>query len=144
MWLCTKYGYFSVKQDAQDRYFIRARVRRDLVNLCDAMQDAFAGDLSDPALVRLAAEIHGHERIDPTAVGEHERYDAAGAIQEWPTADYRFRLIVSGQALGAVFTLLAGSIDYPNFKSEVAKHPDQRRHLHLYHEVWRTMAGLQD
>jgi hypothetical protein len=131
MWLCTKYGFFSVKQDKHDRYFIRARVRQDLVNLCEKMQAALVVDPGNPVRVLMTQELPGSVPVDVSA-----------AIQDWPTADYRFRLIVSRQALGAIFTLLADSIDYPNFKSEVSKHPDQQRHLALYHEVWGTMRRL--
>lgn len=132
MWLCTKYGFFSVKRDREDRYFIRARVRQDLVNLCDEMANTFGSDTEDPAHVRLALEAPGYEP-----------FDASEAIQDWPTADYRFRLIVSKEALDAIFDRFADSIDYPNFKAEVSRHADQRRHLHLYHEVWGVMARLQ-
>lgn len=47
-------------------------------------------------------------------------------------------------ALDMIFDMFAGSIDYPNFKTEVARLIDQRRHLHLYHEVWTVMANLQE
>lgn len=132
MWLCTKYGFFSVKRDREDRYFIRARVRQDLVNLCEEMKNVFGRDPEDPAHVRLANEGSGYGP-----------FDASEAIQDWPAADYRFRLIVSKEALDAIFDRLADSIDYPNFKAEVSRHPDQHRHLHLYHEVWGVMASLQ-
>lgn len=132
MWLCTKYGFFSVKRDRADRYFIRARVRQDLLNLCSEMQNAFGRDPEDTVHVRLALEAPGYER-----------FDASEAIQDWPAADYRFRLIVSREALDAIFDRFADSIDYPNFKAEVARHPDQRRHLNLYHEVWGVMRSLE-
>ena len=126
-----KYGFFSVKQDKHDRYFIRARVRHDLANLCENMQAVLVVDPADPVRVLLTHELPGSVPADVTT-----------AIQDWPNADYRYRLIVSRQALGAIFTMFADSIDYPNFKSEVSKHPDQHRHHALYHEVWRTMTGL--
>lgn len=131
MWLCSKHGFFSVKRDGEDRYFIRARVRQDLLNLCGELRNVLAMDPADADLVRLATERPG---LLPA--------DTSGAIQDWPTADYRYRLIVSKSALDAVFQFFADGIDYPNFKSEVSRHPDQRRHLPLYHQVWETMAGL--
>lgn len=131
MWLCSKHGFFSVKRDNEDRFFIRARVRQDLVNLCEELRDALVVDPSDQVLVRLKSELPGPSPID-----------VAEAIQDWPTADYRYRLIVSKQALDVIFQFLADGIDYPNFKSEVSRHPDQQRHLPLYHKVWETMAGL--
>jgi hypothetical protein len=33
MWLATQYGFYSIVQKAEDTYFVRARVRQDLVNL---------------------------------------------------------------------------------------------------------------
>ena len=33
MWLATQYGYYSIVKKAGDTYFVRARVRQDLVNL---------------------------------------------------------------------------------------------------------------
>lgn len=131
MWLCSKHGFFSVKRDAEDRYFIRARVRQDLVNLCGELRDVLGVEPAGPVLVRLKSELPGPSPLD-----------GAEAIQDWSTADYRYRLIVSKQALDAIFQFLADGIDYPNFKSEVARHPDQQRHLPLYQKVWETMAGL--
>ncbi len=131
MWLCTKHGFFSVKKDGEDRYFIRARVRQDLENICWLMRDWWAESASDPTkIVATVEQCDSRERI------------LTSLIQDWPTADYRFRLIVSKPALGALFAAFVDGIDYPNFKLEVAKHPDQRRHLHLYHEVWEVMANL--
>lgn len=37
MWLFTKYGYFSVVRTSPNEYHVRARVKKDLENLCDAI-----------------------------------------------------------------------------------------------------------
>lgn len=132
MWLCTKYGFFSVKQDGDDRYFVRARRRQDLENLCWRMRDWWAQSMKDPVLIVTSVEP-----------AEYREEVLTKLIQDWPRADYRYRLIVSKPALGALFAAFVDSIDYPNFKAEVAKHEDQRQHLQLYHEVWATMAGLK-
>jgi hypothetical protein len=59
-------------------------------------------------------------------------------------ADYPFRLIVSGAEKNAIVLALADGIDYPNFKSEIAKLPGQKAKLHAYHDVWAAMVGVED
>lgn len=65
-------------------------------------------------------------------------------IVETPTADYRFRLILTGPkwqrqaTVGAVMDALGKDIDYPNFKAEIDQRPDQARKP--YHEVWGVIA----
>ena len=61
-----------------------------------------------------------------------------------PAADYPFRLIVSGAEKTAIIVALADGVDYPNFKSEVAKLPDQKAKLPAYHKVWEVMTGVED
>jgi hypothetical protein len=50
MWLATQHGFFSIVQKESDLYFIRARVRQDLLNL--------------KKLVGLDAEIHEWPQAD--------------------------------------------------------------------------------
>ena len=132
MWLCTKHGFFSVKRDCEDRYFIRARRRGDLENLVDLMSLQWISSPDEAELIRTPDEC--------------DDYNACTAflIHEWPAADYRYRLIVSRKALLAVYAELADGIDYTNFKSEVACHEGQRDHLELYHRVWAVMGKLQE
>lgn len=61
-----------------------------------------------------------------------------------PSADYPFRLIVTEAQKTAIITALAARVDYPNFKSEVAKLPAQKKKLHAYHEVWAAMRGVEE
>ena len=37
MWLATQHGFYSIVQKAEDTYFVRARIRQDLVNLVDML-----------------------------------------------------------------------------------------------------------
>lgn len=37
MWLATQYGFYSIVKKAGDTYFVRARVRQDLVNLINLL-----------------------------------------------------------------------------------------------------------
>jgi hypothetical protein len=65
-------------------------------------------------------------------------------IIETPLADYRFRAIVTRAELAAIFSVLSANIDYRNFKDEIARRPDQSARLGLYHQVWATLARLQE
>lgn len=109
-------GWFSIVLK-DGHYHIRARVREDLENLRASMEVENLGD--EPALPE---------------------------IEEWPAADYRYRIrLPEGTPLIAeVFAALCWSIDYGNFKNEIAATPDQRDKLHAYHKIWGTMADLQD
>ena len=37
MWLATQYGFYSIVQKAENIYFVRARIRQDLVNLLELL-----------------------------------------------------------------------------------------------------------
>jgi hypothetical protein len=67
-------------------------------------------------------------------------------IETWPDADYRYRIRLpeSSRHIAYIFSTLAWSVDYGNFKNEIAATPDQRDKLHAYHKIWGTMADLQD
>lgn len=83
-------------------------------------------------LVNLVAVVY----TDPATV------DAS--IEEWPDADYRWRLIVrDGAEMAAIFGALLNSVDYPNFKAEVARQPDQAAKLPAYHALWAGLHTLQ-
>lgn len=79
--------------------------------------------------------------------GDLERLLSAGgvatSVTETPDADYRYRAAVSRADFEQLLVKLGDAVDYPNFKSAVAKHADQAEKLDAYHEVWRTMRGLQ-
>jgi hypothetical protein len=38
MWLATQCGFYSIVQKAEDTYFVRARIRQDLVNLVEMLE----------------------------------------------------------------------------------------------------------
>lgn len=110
MWLCTKYGFFSIVDKGLDEFHIRARVRKDL----EILRTIFASE------------------------GHH-----LPGIECWPHGDYRFRIITDHYHLRMLFDLLAESIDYPNFKVEIASRPDQSGKLFTYHQIWTDLASLQ-
>jgi hypothetical protein len=64
-------------------------------------------------------------------------------VHAWPTADYRYRIIIGPKDFLTVMTCLSAAVDYPNFKSCVAQQADQRRKLDAYHEIWGIMMELQ-
>lgn len=73
------------------------------------------------------------------------KYLRAYKIEEWPSADYRWRIRIPADSpdISSVFATLLDSIDYPNFKSEIAANADQREKLNSYHDIWHTMARHQ-
>ncbi len=107
MWLATKHGFYSIVKKQSGQFHVRARVRRDLVNLVRLLEENFE-------------------------------------ILEWPSADYRYRILVDQRDLGAIMAALALSLDYPNFKSQIARTRDQQPKLAAFHEVWAILAGLSD
>ncbi|ALI98079.1 hypothetical protein [Rufibacter tibetensis] len=64
-------------------------------------------------------------------------------IQVWPSADYRYRVIVGAKSIPAIFQKLAESIDYDNFKNMIADTPLQRDKYGAYGQVWNTMYMVQ-
>ena len=65
------------------------------------------------------------------------------AVETWPGADYRFRIVTDRETAEQALFVLISDIDYSNFKSEIADTPDQRKKLSAYHTIWGTMAALQ-
>ena len=59
-------------------------------------------------------------------------------------ADYHYRLVVSRKELACCMEMLAEEVDYPNFKSEVARLQDQEDKLNAYHKIWGVMYGYQE
>jgi len=64
-------------------------------------------------------------------------------IEEWPLADYRYRVITKRQGVSVIMSSLAMSLDYSNFKSTIARTPDQRDKLDAYHDTWEALAEMQ-
>jgi len=94
-------------------------------------------DGGEPAVYHVRARLRKDlENLAKATALQHE-------IQEWPKADYRYRIIVGQQEVFEIMSHLAESLDYDNFKSMIAGSDDQRGKLHAYHDVWHTMAKLQ-
>ena len=58
-------------------------------------------------------------------------------------SDYPYRRFVSGAQKDTLLAALGSEIDYPNFKSEVARHPGQRGKVNAYHEIWAVLRRTQ-
>jgi hypothetical protein len=60
------------------------------------------------------------------------------AIIDTPDGDYTARLVVDGDVVLKILGFLGKTLDYSNFKNQIAKTPDQQHKP--YHEVWGVMA----
>lgn len=58
-------------------------------------------------------------------------------------ADYRWRARVTRAEWVAALAQLAGQVDYPNFKNEVARRQGSHRAT-LYSRIWTTLRRLQE
>jgi hypothetical protein len=60
-------------------------------------------------------------------------------IIDTPDGDYAARLVVDGAVVLKILEFLGNTLDYSNFKNQIAKTPDQSHKP--YHEVWGVMAS---
>ena len=67
---------------------------------------------------------------------------SAPAPTETPERDYRFRTSAPVAVLRDYLADQAEAIDYPNFKSAVARRQGSER-AHVYGDVWAVMASFQ-
>lgn len=87
--------------------------------------------------------IRARVREDLENLLEDASLSSSVAIQEWPGADYRYRAVVRVTNLIKAFEALLDSVDYPNFKGEISKTPDQAPKLQSYHRIWSEMMTHQ-
>jgi len=66
-----------------------------------------------------------------------------GNILEHAGSDYRFRALVSKQALAEAMKHIVLNIDYDNFKKSVAKKQGSKRAA-IYGDVWSTLWALDE
>lgn len=64
-------------------------------------------------------------------------------IHRSPDADYRWRMVVTGDEAHGLIAKLAADIDYSNFKGVVARTPGQQDKMDILHEVWGLMWEYQ-
>lgn len=113
MWIFTRHGFFSITQRPE----------------------------IDPA--------------NPVQIRARCREDLEGLCKRWsallggfsiidtPQGDYPARVCVNRATFAALMAEIARDVDYPNFKSEVGRTPDQADKLHAYHGIWKLMADYQ-
>lgn len=65
-------------------------------------------------------------------------------VEEWPLADYRWRIIVDAATFSDIQELLAEAVDYANFKSELAAVPELRDLERIAHQVWHILHRDQE
>ena len=65
-----------------------------------------------------------------------------GEIGESRSNDYRFRAVAPRAEVAAAMAAMVNGIEYPNFKSQVAKAQGRAR-SNLYHDVWDVLYRLQ-
>ena len=64
-------------------------------------------------------------------------------IHKSPHADYRYRIVCTGEAARTMIARLAEDIDYDNFKGKIAATPDQAGKLPEYSEIWGILYNWQ-
>lgn len=126
MWLCTKLGFFSVVEKIPGEFHVRARRRGDLVNLLKTLEKAKGHELK-----------RGEYRL-------RDLFPGPPKIHRTEPADYRFRIVVSRDQWSAIAFELFASVDYPNFKGEIAANDDQADKLPAYASFHHDMAMWQD
>lgn len=85
--------------------------------------------------------VRARVRDDLTALKE-QFLPNLGPIQESLNSDYRFRSVAPRAEVAAAMVRLVDSLDYNNFKSEVALKQGRQR-ASLYHQVWDVLYTLQ-
>lgn len=85
--------------------------------------------------------VRSRVRSDLAALKQHY-LPGLGPIQESHDTDYRYRAVAPRAEISAAMARLVDTLDYSNFKSEVAKKQGKQR-AGLYHEVWDVLYKLQ-
>ena len=65
-------------------------------------------------------------------------------INQSDRSDYRYRLVVRSDAVKKVFSIWCETINYPNFKKQIAETPSQEAKLDAYHDIWSVMYREQE
>lgn len=86
--------------------------------------------------------VRARVRADLVALGKR-LLGRVPPIRRTPNADYPYRLEVSKARLGEFMRSTVLDLDYPNFKSEVARRQGLAR-AHAYHEVWSSLMSIED
>lgn len=88
-------------------------------------------------------DFHVRARVRADLAELRELTALQAEIEEWPQADYRYRLRVNRDDYRLITRTLAETVDYPNFKERVGERESQRPKRHAYFRIWETLARLQ-
>jgi hypothetical protein len=65
---------------------------------------------------------------------------AGAKFLDTKSADYAFRIIVGKDEVLSVMEFLGKTLDYSNFKSHIARTPDQEQKHDVYADVWSLLS----
>lgn len=86
-------------------------------------------------------EFHIRARVRQDLENLVQRVPLAGArIHDTKSADYGFRIIVGKAEVLAVMEFLGQTLDYSNFKSHIARTPDQEQKHDVYADIWGRLS----
>ena len=89
------------------------------------------------------ANLTVRARVKQDLLSLKEHYmPSIGAIEESDYTDYRYRVRVPREAFAEALKEMALDIDYPNFKSSVARKQGKAR-ARAYEDVWHRLYDLQ-
>lgn len=94
--------------------------------------------LDEPTKLQIRARVRGDLENLQAFTG------VPGPILETPTADYRWRWIVTPAEAKVITVRLTQDIIYSNFKSAIARQPDQSAKLPALHDIWTLHHGWQN
>jgi hypothetical protein len=65
-------------------------------------------------------------------------------LESYKGSDYPWRAIVGKEEIERIFMVLGDSIDYPNFKGQIASDPEQRERVGIYHDIHDRTCRLEE
>lgn len=87
--------------------------------------------------------VRGRSRDDLENLIEAAGLDQECEVTESERADYRYRFLTDEKGFIKCMFTLQLTVDYPNFKDEIKKTPDQKDKLPYYSRIWGQMAMYQ-
>jgi len=126
MWICTQDGFFSITRipSTPDKSQIRSRSDRHLMNLKATVRSAYG--------------------VVDRAVSDE--IDKAEIIQK-PHGDYKYRILVTPEAVSQITNLYGQLATYDNFKDAVAvsqQSSDDDAYYTFLNSVWSLGLGMED
>lgn len=115
MWFLTTEGFYSAVEETKLKAHLgQISVRAREPGALDMLRERYMPELSETS-------------VTPSGV----------------VADYRYRAWIGKADFGAGLARVGEAVDYPNFKSEVARKRGLGRYEKALHEVWSILGRLQ-